>query len=143
MLEEIIADHVERVAASNQPTFRTDIDYDAIVEHRNKVAESWRKLDAHVKAEYKNQAAYELANGVQDPRNPELIPARNLSLIRREVSERLNTSNFLKLLPLDALDFRDSLIELADSVENSTDIRELYKLRKITTGTSKNAGINA
>lgn len=44
---------------------------------------------------------------------------------------------------MDTLDFDDSLIELAESIENYTEIKDLYALRKRTVGTSKNAGINA
>lgn len=52
------------------------------------------------------------------------------------------TSNDLQLLPIDGLDFDNSVVELAESIENVEDIRDLYRLRKKTTGSTKNAGIN-
>jgi hypothetical protein len=63
--------------------------------------------------------------------------------VTREVKERLNAHDTLQLLPVETLEFDDSLLELAESLENVPEIRELYRLRKRTTGSTKNAGINA
>ncbi len=143
MLDEILEDNLERILASSDPVFRTDLDYDAIIQHREEVVKRWRELGNDARANYVDQSDFESKEGVPNLKSPNIIPAHNLSLIRKEVYERLNKSNTLRLLPLDALDFDESLLELAESLENTSDIRNIYKLRKMATGTTKNAGINA
>jgi hypothetical protein len=135
MLEEIVQDKFSSIAAEGQPIFRTDVNYDALVAHRDKIVSQWRALGNEERAKFKSQAAYENEQGASDLRQADLIPARNLSLITREIRERMNSHNTLQLLPLETLEFDDSLLELAESLENVPEIRELYRLRKRTTGT--------
>lgn len=143
MLEEISKDSCYSSHASNQSLFRTDIDYDKLLLKREDIVNKWKSLSSEEKSVYKNQIDFENQNGSVDLKDESLIPARNVSLMMREVQERINTSNLLKLLPLETLDFDDSVLELAESLENIEDIRDLYKLRKRIIGTTKNAGISA
>lgn len=143
LLQEIIKDEVSRVPAENQPMFRTDIDYDALERQRNEIAKKWIALDNSEKQKFRNQAHFEESNGAPNLRDPNYVPAKNLSLIRKEVKARLDATEILQILGLDALDFGESLLELAESLENVQDIRDIYKLRKLSTGETKNAGINA
>jgi hypothetical protein len=142
MLGEIILDRFDSISATNQPIFRTDIDYDALVSEREKIVQKWQSLDSEKRKLFPNQGAFETSEGAPNLKDPDLIPAKNLSLIRKEIKERLNSHNTIQLLPVETLDFDDSLLELAESIENSTEIRDLYKLRKMTTGNKKNSGIN-
>src|SRR5699024_7697452 len=41
------------------------------------------------------------------------------------------------------LDFEEANLELAESLENVNELRELYKLRKASVGSSSNAGISS
>ncbi|MGA6115487.1 YaaC family protein [Agrobacterium radiobacter] len=141
-LAEIAEDRLTIVEAENQPIFRTDVDYDLLAEQRVEAVQKWQKMPADDKKKFCDQRDFEKQEGVVDLKSPELIPAKNLSLIRKEVKSRVESSNVLQLLPVDSLDFDDSLLELAESIENVADIRSIYKLRKLTTGKNENAGIN-
>jgi len=142
MLKEIIEDKVDSISASNQPFFRTDVDYDALVKERASAMQRWSALSKEERAVYTSQADFETRENVPDLKDPDLIPAKNLSLVKNEIKERLGASEALQLLSLDALDFEDSLLELAESLENIEDIRDIYRIRKLTVGEKKNSGIN-
>lgn len=143
MLEEIIEDKIDRTSASNQPMFCTKINFDELASNWRNAIDDWKGLSEKKRKEYENQNDYMKRNGVKNINDPDLIPARNLSLVRNESKARINSNNIFRLLSIDTLDFDDSLIELAESIENIEEIRKLYRLRKRTTGSTKNAGINA
>jgi hypothetical protein len=142
-LKEILTDYISYVSASNQPIFSTIIDYQKVLDDRERAISNWRNIPNEERNKYKNQAQYEAELNIPNPQSEEFIPAKNLHLIRREAQERINSSNILRRLPLDVLDFSNALMELAESVENKDEIRDLYRLRKLTTGSSKNAGITS
>lgn len=142
-LSEIMEDRLTFVEAENQPMFRTDVDYDQLAAQRKVIQQKWNALPAEDKKKFRNQAEFETEEGAIDLKAPEFAPAKNLSLIRKEVQKRVESQNVLQLLPVDPLDFEDSLLELAESLENVADIRSAYRLRKLATGSSENAGINA
>lgn len=144
MLEEIAQEAISFVDASNQPLFDASINYDQLLEKRNDIVRRWQELPPAEKRKHGLALAnFEKNEGAVDLKSPELQPAKNLSLISREIQARINSENDLRLLPIEGIDFDDSVIELAESLENVPEIRELYKLRKKTVGTSSNAGINA
>jgi hypothetical protein len=142
MLEELINDDFSFVLATNQPMFRTDVDFDLETKKRNDVVSEWASATAEIRASFKNQKEFELSKGLIVLKSSDYIPAKNDSLISREAAQRIGSVNDMRLLPIDGLDFDDSVLEMAESIENVADIRALYKLRKKTTGTSKNAGID-
>lgn len=142
MLEEILSDKISRVSANNQPIFKRDVDYDDLLKRRQDHLNSWKKLPGSEKDNFKDQNEFLAKMGVPDLKDPELLPAKHFSMIKKEVSERINSANDLHLLPLDGIDYDNSVIELAESIENAPHIRELYKLRKKTVGKLPNSGIN-
>ncbi len=79
--------------------------------------------------------------GIESPKDSKYSRARYAHMLRAEVAARLSQEAMYKLLPLDAIDYKSSLAELVESLENVEQIRSLYKRRKLTTGTTKNAGI--
>ena len=143
MLNEIVLDSFSATSAQNQPIFRTDIDYDELLAKRDEIVKNWQKLKPEERQKFKNQSEFEQTQGAPDLKDSGLIPAKNISLIRNEIKRRLSSHNAIRLLPVETLDFDDSLLELAESIENTNEIRDLYRLRKLSTGSSKNAGINA
>lgn len=143
MLEEIGEDKLSRTLATNQPMFRTDIDYEAAVATRAAALQRWSQLDACQRREYRDQADFEAKNSVPDLKDQSLIPARNVQLLLKEIRKRVDQDDPLSLLGIEPLDFEDAAIELAETLENVSEIRELYKLRKAATGTTKNAGITS
>jgi hypothetical protein len=143
MLEEIAQESLNRTSASNQPIFDTSIDYDKLVADKEEIRRRWSDLSTEEQRAQKGLVNFEKANGVADLKDPALIPAKNASLLFNEVKKRLERDDPLKLLGVEPLDFDDATIELAESFENVEEIRELYRLRKASVGTTKNAGITA
>ncbi|MFZ0604112.1 MAG: hypothetical protein WAN05_22610 [Roseiarcus sp.] len=76
MLEELIRDQVSSLKASNQPMFRTDVDYEAEEKKRRAVVSDWATLDAVERAKFKDQASFEASKGVLDLKDPAILPAR-------------------------------------------------------------------
>ncbi len=143
MLEEIAQDSFASVpATSNEPMFRLDIDYDTLLRTRDEALSRWRNLTPVERASFSGESDYLQHQGVRDLKSPELVPAKNMALLLNEIKERGVSFDVLKLLALDILDVDSSLLELAESLENVSEIRALYRLRKITTGRAKNSGIN-
>ncbi len=143
MLEEITQDRLSCVPATNQPVFSTAVDYDSIVKQRESAIEDWKNLSQEQKSNFRDPTDYARAMNIPDLKDPSLLPCRNLSIMMKEIKERINSHNIIQLLPIDPLDFDDSVTELAESLENTADIRDLYRIRKRTTGTTKNSGISA
>lgn len=143
MLEEIGQDSFVRTSASNEILFSTDVDYDAISAEKAKVLEEWKALDADAKKVFGGLPQFERGRGIIDLKDPSLIPSKNTSLLLKEVRRRIDREDPLRVLAVEPLDFDDATIELAESIENVPEIRELYKLRKAAVGESGNAGISA
>lgn len=121
--------------------FDAATDYDLIVQRKFEAETNWRLLSRDEQAKYANITEYESAIGIQDPKDKALIPAKNLSILKKEIKGRVDRLDPVKSLSIEPLDFDDAIIELAESIENLTEIRELYRLRKTSVGNSKNAGI--
>lgn len=128
---------------SNQPLFDDTIDYGAMLAKRVEYSEKWKSLSAQERSSYSDQSDYDLKNDVPDIKSDHLIPARNFHLLKNEVSLRLGVSDQFSLLPIDALEFDEAALELVESVENISEIKDLYKLRKLAVGNKKNSGINS
>lgn len=143
MLEEIGQDDIVRTNASNEILFSTDKDYDAILAEKSKTLEEWKALNSDEKQKFKNLPQFEESRGIPDLKDPSIIPSKNTSLLINEIKRRIDREDPLRVLAVEPLDFDDATIELAESIENVTEIRELYKLRKASTGSSSNAGINS
>ena len=143
MLEDIIKDEVTSVKASNQPMFDPTIDYEELRRKRDQIVAQWKALDAQTLSQYENLAEFETAQGSPNLKSPDIQPAKNLYLISQEIQARINSGSDLRLLPIEGIDFDNSILELAESLEHVPDIRSLYKLRKKTVGQSVNAGISA
>jgi hypothetical protein len=143
MLEEVAHDNLTRVIASNQPMFSTEPDYDSLLRAKAEVLESWKSLSAADKSGYRGLGHFETEKGLPNLKDPALQPAKNTSLVLREVKKRIEREEPLRLLGIELLDFEDANLELAESLENITEIRDLYRLRKASVGSSGNSGITA
>lgn len=143
MLEELLSDEVSASNVRGQAVFSCAVDYEKEYNKRNLIVSHWAKLNEKQQREYKNQRDFELQNGVLDFKDPSLIPAKNYMLVAKEAAARIAANNDIRLLSIDGLDFDDSVLEMAESIENTSEIRELYKHRKKTVGKTKNSGIDA
>jgi hypothetical protein len=143
VLDELVSEYISVVDASNQPLFRDDFDYDEALKKRDAIVKEWSSLGADDRAVFSSQKAFEAQRGLIDLKDPSLIPAKNYSLLVHEVMQRRLAVGDIVPLPIDGLDFDESVLEMAESVENVAQIRQLYRLRKKTVGAKKNSGISA
>ena len=141
MLEGILQDFVKVTVCSNEPLFDTEFPYEENREKHRTVAEKYGQLSS----EERNGVSFHdflSRNGVQDPKSPDLIPAKNFSLIRSEAKRRVEDGVLISPMPIDTMDFERSLVEIAESIENTKLIREMYRLRKRTCGQGAKDGIS-
>ncbi|MFT8676065.1 MAG: YaaC family protein [Acetobacter sp.] len=143
MLEEISQDKLKKTAVSNQPMFSTTPDYESLLQEKDSILGKWKTLEKDKQREFGSLRKFEIENGLLDIKDPALLPSKNTYLLHNEIKRRLSREDPLSLLPIEPLDFDDAALELAESLENITEIRELYKIRKASIGNSSNAGISA
>lgn len=142
MLEQIIQDVVTKNPAANQKMFDAQTDFDALIAQRDSAILKWKTLPPPEQKLFSGLPDFLKSEGVADLKADSLIPAKHYHLLAAETRARLQGLNDLQLLPLDAIDFDDSVLELAETLENAPDIRELYRIRKKTVGKSENSGIS-
>jgi hypothetical protein len=144
MIEAILNDAVDQQLVATDSPFESLVDYAAELKKRDDATRTWKTLTTEGKANYDNAIEnYLRSNGAIDLKSAEAQRAKNLYLLRNEITAHINDETPFKLLSIEELHFSSSLIELLENAENAEHIRELYRLRKRTTGMSKNAGISA
>lgn len=143
MLEEILEDSVTRITASNQPIFSLDQDYAALLKKKNDILNEWKLLSKEKQREIGGLNKFENLKKIPDLKSDDLIPSKNTYLLINEIRKRLEKQDTLNLIYIESLDFDDATIELAESLENINEIRELYRIRKFSVGNSENSGITA
>lgn len=141
MLNEISDDKISQTTSSNQPIFLTDIDYGEIINHKSEVLWQWKSMPKEEKESFGGLREFEKSKKLLDIKDPMLIPYENTYLLLNEVKKRIDREDPLNLLGIEPLDFDDATLELAESLENVTEIRELYKIRKASVGSTENSGI--
>ncbi|RSV29485.1 YaaC family protein [Sphingomonas sp. ABOLH] len=143
MLDEIAHDKFSKTEAANQPIFAAEPDYDALLNRKAEILQEWKAGNKPGEKPAMSLRDYEEAQGLPDLKDPDLIPAKNTSLVINEVRKRIAREDPISLLAIESLDFEDASIELAESLENINELRDLYKLRKISVGGNSNSGITA
>ena len=144
MIEAILNDSVDQLPVANESPFESSIDYAEEVDKRATATLKWKTLPAGEKAKHLDAIENFLrSEGVIDLKSAEAHRAKNVYLLRNEISAHIKDDSPFKLLSVEELHFSSSLIELLENAENADHIRDLYKLRKRTVGVSKNAGISA
>ena len=142
MINEILNDKVTITPGENQPIFDMEFDYENEQLKHKTALEQWKSLDLTEKTKYNNSLDIFInQQGIRDLKDPLLIPSKNWSILRREIEARVKGQNILEILPVSELHFEQALIEIVENIENVEHVKALYKLRKLTTGSSKNAGI--
>lgn len=142
MIDRILDDDVQIIDAENQPVFDNSFDYDAEQSKHAARVEEWKRLTDEERGRFDaGLQNYLSANGVRDLRDPDLLPSKHWAILRKEVEARGREQNILELLPISELHFEQALLEIVENLENTEHVKDLYKLRKRTVGSSKNAGI--
>lgn len=142
-IERILSDEYEVLPnkLQNQPLFDFSVDYADILKKLNDATEKWKALKKEEQSKFGNIQTFLESMEIENPKDSKYSRAKNAYLLRNEVNARIAETTPLKALPLDGIDYKSSLAELVESIENVEQIRSLYRLRKITSGSSKNAGI--
>lgn len=143
-IEKILSDDFELLPnkQQSQPIFDFEFDYDVLLKELDVATKAWRDLSPEVQKSHKKGLPDYLSTlNVENPKDAKYSRSKNAYLLKKEVAARVAEPSFLKSLPLDSIDYKSSLAELVESIENVEQIRSLYRLRKLTTGTTKNAGI--
>jgi hypothetical protein len=142
-IERILSDEYEVLEnkLQNQPLFDFSVDYGEIVKRLSDATLKWKGFSKEEQQKFKNIQEYLDSIGIENPKEAKFSRAKNAYLLRNEVTARIAETTPLKALPLDGIDYKSSLAELVESIENVEQIRSLYRLRKVTSGSSKNAGI--
>lgn len=143
MLDSLLSELIEPVNAENNPPISDDGSYDAIAKKKEELLERWKSFDSEQrKANGGEIRRFFVSQGLPDQSDSTILPSRNFNLLTKEVNARLESDDPLRLLPINDLHFEHSILELVENMENTEHIRDLYKLRKRATGSSKNSGIN-
>ena len=145
-VDDIVSDKstvCERKSKKSRSIFEFDVDYACIQNKHKQAINDWNNLESDEMAKFNNKLSdFLIDRGIGDPRNEKYSRARNSYLIRNEIEARKAGSSRLKSVPLNAINYQTSAIELAESIESIKQIKSIYKLRKYTTGDTKNAGVN-
>jgi len=142
MLTQITSDNYEISPISNSKQFyNTEFDYDDYAKQKSELGTKWATLDEEEKKRYKNNIKSFLIDNLPPYSDDELNRARHFSLLRNEVKKRITEQFNINLLSIDQLHIEKSLIELVENLENDQNIKNLYRIRKLNLGQSKNAGI--
>lgn len=143
-IEAILDDQVENVSAENRPPFETTFDYAEFKEDREKANEEWRALGQEGQKQFRGKLKefYE-SKGLVPAEDQNFTNSKNLYMLDREIQARIGARSNLDFIALDDLNFPAPALELLENLENSDHIRELYKVRKRTTGDERNSGISA
>ncbi|NRP11482.1 hypothetical protein XMM379_003083 [Aliiroseovarius sp. xm-m-379] len=141
MLEGILQDFVKVTVCSNEPLFDTNFPFEENKEKHREVASQFGNLTPEERSST-SFGEFLSRNGVEDPKAAHLIPAKNYSLVQSEARKRVEDGVLLNAMPIDTMDFERSLVEIAESIENTRLIREMYRLRKRTCGQGAKDGIS-
>ena len=127
-LEKVFDEYVSKAQCSNQPLFDGAVNYDEL----SKAYVAAAALYKNEKKEGESFEDYMQARNLRNPKDPELYPSKNYSLLISELQQR-QAGNALTELEVDTGNLERSLLELTEAAENSQQIRELYRIRKQTT----------
>lgn len=143
-IDKILSDEFEIAEGKvqNQPIYDFSVDYSAILRDHEEAIIRWKELGDKQSDYARGLPSFLDEEKVRNPKDQKFHKAKSAYLVSEEVKKRIEVASPLKPLPLDSIDYQSSLAELVESIENADQIKSLYKLRKITTGNSKNAGIS-
>ncbi|MYN25935.1 YaaC family protein [Duganella levis] len=143
-IDEILKDSYERVAAQNKPPFDSTFDYASYQKQRDLALAEWKKIGKEGQEKYNgNLKNFYLEKKLEPDITQEFLNAKNLFLLNNEINARVGIKSNIDLILLDELNFPSPAIELLENIDNSDLVRELYKVRKRTTGSEKNSGITS
>ena len=143
-IESILSDKVSRVEAENRPPFESTFDYSNFVQRQEEALAEWKAIGKTGQATYRNNLKkFYDEKSLLPAEDQAFTNGKNLYLLNNEIAARVGSKSNLDLISLDELSYPTPAIELLENAENIDHIRDLYRLRKRTTGSEKNSGITS
>ena len=144
MIEDLTSDSYELTPGHEDSNFSEAFDFASSQASYRDAAEKWRKLSQEEKMAAGNDLqTYLTSVGVDNPKfMPSFPQVRNLHLLRSEIKAQIDSENRFRVLGIEEFNANSSLIQLLEHMENTNHIREIYRLRKLTTGRDPKSGIN-
>ena len=144
MIKDLLADEFESNSVYPDTMFSAAFDYEAAAAKNRAAKERWGALDKTNQAEFSNQLhRYLDSEGAADLKDlPESNQVRNLYRLQNEIKAQIDSEQSFRVLGIEPFNADQSLIQLLEHLENSTYIRKLYRLRKLTTGRDNKSGIS-
>lgn len=143
-IEAILKDQTSFVEAENRPPFESTFDYAKFLADRESALQEWKSLGSAEQAGFKGDIKRYFQHKLLVPEeDQEFHNGKNLFLLNNEIGARIGSKSNIDLIFLDELSFPNPAIELLENSENIDHIRDLYRLRKRTTGSGKNSGVTA
>lgn len=142
-IEAILKDQVNHIPAENRPPFESTFDYENYLIQRSAAIEEWKSIGPEGQAEFSKDLKKFFDHKALSPEeDQDFHNSRNIHLLNNEIKARIGSKSNLDLILLDELNFPNPAIELLENSENVDHVRDLYRLRKKTTGTERNSGIS-
>ncbi len=144
LIGDLLKDDFQSVASKDESLFDETVDYVSDVLLYDQLIIDWKNLPPMDQQVHGGKIAnfLQAKNAVDPRRNPLMQRAKNLHLLRSEIKSQIDSNTRNQLLPIEEVNSNDSILQLLENLENTSHIKEIYKHRKLTTGASKNAGIN-
>jgi hypothetical protein len=143
-IEAILHDQVETVKAENRPPFESTFDFGQYKINLENATEEWKLLGKDGQQAFNGKLkTFYASKDLLPTEDQNFNNAKNLFLLGSEIQARIGARSKLDFIALDDLNFPSPALELLENLENSDHIRDLYKIRKRTTGEERNSGISA
>lgn len=128
MIENILGERYEEYPIANPHNeFNFDIDYQTI---HSQALEEWNSLDKDSKRKYKHGLQSIINEKLKGYDKDHIKKAKAFSQVSKEIELRLEREYWLTNLPVISTMVPNALVELLEHLENSSKIKEIYKLRK-------------
>ena len=143
MIDSILLDefHVIEMETSNDP-FRSSIEYSEYEESHKHCITLWKGLTKSERAAHKNLVNFMISNGLGYNRS-EIEKVKSKYTFEKEAEARVLTPIDVISLPINRIDYEQTLYELVENLENIEHIKNVYKLRNKNIGDTTNAGLTS
>lgn len=143
MIEYILDDGVELHPIATSSVFDSQVDYSVELKKRDSATAEWKQLSPEEKRFHGERIEnYFKYKGVADFKSEESQRGKNAYLLKNEITAQVKEVTPFKLLKIEELHHASSMEELLENTENAEHIRELYRIRKRTSGNTKGSGIS-
>ncbi|WP_291719035.1 YaaC family protein [Magnetospirillum sp. 64-120] len=140
MLDGIFDDRPSIEFIKEHSFFNKNIDVNEFNEKRKSLTEQWKHL--HNKDSFDNKIEnFFKANSLIEQKDDQFNGAINYSRLTNEVSKRIESEDPLQIIKINSNIATADLLNVSESLENPDEIKSIYKIRKLTSGSGKGSGL--